>query len=192
MHFITDFADLAVLLPLAVCIGGGLAWQGWRRGAVAWAVAVPATLAAMLVLKLMFVGCAEALGGFSPSGHTAAATVIYGGLAALWLRRQGAQVLVSLALGSGAVAVLIGASRLLLNMHSLAEVAVGAAVGTAGVALLLRLAVLPPQGLRLGRVAIAALVVMLVLHGLRLPVEPNIKAVAGWLPTQVCKMVAQR
>jgi membrane-associated phospholipid phosphatase len=189
MRFITDFADLAVLLPLTVCIGGGFGWQGWRRGAVAWVASVTATLAAMLTLKLVFVGCAATLGEFSPSGHTAAGTVIYGGLVALWLRRRGIPAVACLVAGAGPASCLIGASRVAVSAHSLVEVAVGATVGTAGVALLLRLAGVPPPGLRLGRVAAVALVVMLVLHGLRLPVEPDIKAVAGWLPARVCRAV---
>ena len=189
MRFITDFADLAVLLPLTVCIGGGFAWQGWRRGAWAWAASVAATLAAMLTLKLMFVGCAATLGEFSPSGHTAAGTVIYGGLVALWLRRRSIPAAACLVVGAGPAAGLIGASRIAVSAHSLVEVGVGAAVGIAGVAVLLRLAGVPPPGLRLGRVAAVALVVMLVLHGLRLPVEPDIKAVAGWLPARVCRAV---
>jgi membrane-associated phospholipid phosphatase len=189
MRFITDFADLAVLLPLAVCFGGGLAWQGWRRGAASWAACVAATLAAMLALKLMFVGCAAALGGFSPSGHTAAGTVIYGGLAALWLRRRGVSAGAAVVLCAGAAASLIGASRIAVNAHSLPEVAVGAAVGAWGVALLLRLAGVPPPGLRLGRLALVVAALMLLLHGLRLPVEPGIKAVAGWLPARVCKAI---
>jgi membrane-associated phospholipid phosphatase len=186
VRFITDFADLAVLLPLAVCLGIGFAWQGWRRGAVAWAGAVVATLAAMLTLKLMFVGCAAALGGFSPSGHTAAGTVIYGGFVAVWLRRRGASDVVALVPSAGAAATLIGASRIAVSAHSLPEVAVGAVVGAAGVVLLLRLAGRPPGGLRVGRLGVLVVVLMLLLHGLRLKVEPDIKAMAGWLPARVC------
>lgn len=186
MRFITDFADLAVLLPLALCLGVGFAWQGWRRGALAWAASVLATLAAMLTLKLMFVGCAAALGGFSPSGHTAAGTVIYGGFIAIWLRRRGVAAALALLPSAGAAAALIGTSRIVVGAHSLPEVAVGAVVGAAGVVLLLRLAGMPLAGLRVGRLGVVVAVVMLLLHGLRLPVEPDIKAMAGWLPARVC------
>jgi len=191
MRFITDFADLAVLLQLAVCLGVGFAWQGWRRGAASWAAAVVATLAGMLTLKLMFVGCAEALGGFSPSGHTAAGTVIYGGFVAIWLRRRGVPAVVALVVSAGAAAALIGVSRIAVNAHSLPEVAMGAGVGAAGVALLLRLAGMPPGGLRVGRLGVLVVVVMLLLHGLRLQVEPDIKAMAGWLPARVCAAFAR-
>jgi membrane-associated phospholipid phosphatase len=186
MRFITDFADLAVLLPLALCLGSGFAWQGWRRGVVAWAIAVVATLATMLTLKLMFVGCAAALGGFSPSGHTSAGTVIYGGFIAIWLRRRGIPAVIALLPSAGAAAALIGASRIAVSAHSLPEVAVGAVVGAAGVVLLLRLAGMPPAALRVGRRGAVVVVVMLLLHGLRLQVEPDIKALAGWLPARVC------
>ena len=50
MTFLTDFADQAVILPLALAIGIALLMQGWRRGAAAWAAAVFATFAAMLAL----------------------------------------------------------------------------------------------------------------------------------------------
>src|SRR5580700_3091621 len=56
--FITDFADQAVILPLVFAIGIALLVQGWRRGAAAWTLAVLATFATMLVLKLVFMACA--------------------------------------------------------------------------------------------------------------------------------------
>jgi hypothetical protein len=37
MKFVTDFADQAVVLPLALTICLALAVAGWRRGALAWA-----------------------------------------------------------------------------------------------------------------------------------------------------------
>ena len=91
MTFITDLADQAVILPLVLAIGVALLVDGWRRGAAAWAVAVVATFAAMLVLKLFFLACSHALGTtdiHNPSGHVAAATVVTGGLATLLFRRR--------------------------------------------------------------------------------------------------------
>ena len=61
MTFITDFADQAVILPLVLAIGIALLAQGWRRGAAAWALAVVATFAAMLALKLVFLACSAQL-----------------------------------------------------------------------------------------------------------------------------------
>ena len=40
MTFLTDFADQAVLLPVAAGVAIMLLLLGWRRGALAWTVAV--------------------------------------------------------------------------------------------------------------------------------------------------------
>ena len=71
---ISDFADQAVTLPLAVGTGLLLAASGWRRGAIAWMVAIGATLGLIVLLKLRFFACE----GGNPSGHTAAAAAVYG------------------------------------------------------------------------------------------------------------------
>jgi membrane-associated phospholipid phosphatase len=174
--FITDFADQAVILPLVVAIGVALLAQGWRRGAAAWAVAVAGTFAAMLALKLVFLACAANFGTTdirTPSGHVAAATVVTGGLAALLLRRR-ASVLPLAALA----AIVIGLSRLLLGVHSLPEVALGAVVGLAGAWALLLLAGRPPPDLGVLRIAVVAVAIVLVFHGLHFPAEAHIRATA--------------
>src|SRR5690242_12261261 len=135
---VSDFADQGLILPLAVGIGLLLALSGWRRGALAWAVAIGATLVVIVLLKLRFFGCApvldpEARG--NPSGHTAAAAAVYGGLAGLVVRvirddrlwSIGAALLVA-----GVLAAIIGQSRLLLDRHTVAEVLSGGAIGIAG------------------------------------------------------------
>ena len=100
------------MLPLALAIGIALFMQGWRRGAAAWAVAVLATFAAMLALKVLFLACSGSFGTpdvRTPSGHVAAATVVAGGLAVLLLRWRHAALLVA-AMAAG----VIGISRLAL------------------------------------------------------------------------------
>jgi membrane-associated phospholipid phosphatase len=184
MRILTDFADLAVLLPLTVCVAVGLAVLGWRRGALAWCAAIAAVMGTMVLLKLAFLGCGP-VGAVSPSGHTAAGTVAYGGLAALWLRRRlGAPYAAVLA--SGAVAIVIGATRMALGLHTGFEVFLGGAVGVAGVAALLRMAGPAPARLYGRRLALVALPLILVLHGFRLPVEPRLRQAANWLPEALC------
>ena len=179
-QFVTDFGDQAVLLPLAAGITLVFALTGWRRGAVAWAAAVVATLALMVVFKLVFLACGHFLPGnqiHSPSGHTAAAAAIYGGLLALAAR---------LATGHGRwtlacallVTLVIGASRLALGVHTGLEVALGGAVGVCGALAAVRLAGAPPPGLRVGRLAAVTVLVLALLHGVHMPAEAAIRSAA--------------
>lgn len=178
MTFLTDFADGAVLLPIAFIVAIVLASGGWRRGALAWIAAAFAAFAAIVGLKLLFFTCgptaALAFGVRSPSGHTAAAAVIYGGLAVLLGLPVGFVLTLSVA-----AAILVGASRLALGVHTLLEVAIGAGVGCVGAALMVGLAGPRPPGTRTVPVLGAALLVVLVLfHGLHLRAEPLIQDVA--------------
>jgi membrane-associated phospholipid phosphatase len=186
VRFLTDFADLAVLLPFALCVGCGFALAGWRRGALAWAGAVGGTLGVILVMKLLFLGCGTH-SALSPSGHTAAGTAVYGGVAALWLRRRLGTVAAVL-LAGGCVAASIGVSRVALGAHIPIEVAIGTAVGLAGIFCLLRGAGPPPAWVR-ARWLIPGAVVVLALHGTRLQAEPRLRALAGWLPQKLCARI---
>jgi len=176
VHFLTDFADQAVILPMVLAVSGVLAAQGWRRGAAAWLAALAGTFASMLALKLAFLACSPVFGPadmHSPSGHVAAATVVAGGLAALLLRGR-ASVLPVAAL-AGAV---IGVSRVALGMHSVPEVVLGALVGLAGAAVLAWLAGPPPPGLRIGRLVGVVGLVAVLFHGVHLPAEAAIRQTA--------------
>ena len=176
MTFLTDFADQAVILPIALAVGVALFAQGWRRGAGAWALVIVTTFAAMLALKLVFIACSASLGTSNirtPSGHVAAAAVVAGGIAALLLRRRSA------ALAMAALAALvIGVSRLALGAHSPAEVLIGAGVGLAGALALPLLAGPAPKGLDARRVAVIAVAVVVIFHGMHLPAEAHIRSTA--------------
>ena len=174
MNFLTNFADEAVVLPLALAVGVVLLLLGWRRGAAAWMVGVGGTLALMLVLKVAGWACGPPLWR-TPSGHAAAAAVVCGGLALIVVRRDRPYRAVFIAVLAAAV---IGASRLLLGAHSLPEVVVGGAVGIAGASLLARLAGPPPQGLRARWVAAVVVAVLVLFHGSRLPAEAHIGGLA--------------
>ena len=49
LTFLTDFADQAVVLPVAVAIAFVLAVAGWWRGLIAWLIGVGGTIAVMAV-----------------------------------------------------------------------------------------------------------------------------------------------
>jgi membrane-associated phospholipid phosphatase len=179
MRFLTDFADQAVVLPLIATVALCLAALGWRRGALAWLLAIGFSFAVVLLLKLAFATCGPAMGLpslRSPSGHTAAAAVVAGGLAALLRHRRGV-VLVTACLA----AALIGVTRLALGYHTPPEVLLGGATGVAGALGFAALAGLAPS-LRLGWLFAAVVVVAVVLHGQHLDAEPRIRAMAFSLP----------
>lgn len=176
MRYLTDFADQAVVLPTVLAIAIMLVVQGWRRGAAVWLGAAFATFTVMLAMKLVFMGCAPLFRPVdirSPSGHVAAATVVAGGLAALLMERRGGILAVGLL-----AAILIGASRLALGMHSPPEVALGALVGLAGAWALLALAGRPPDTVRPSRLLAVAVLVATIFHGLHLPAEAAIRHTA--------------
>jgi membrane-associated phospholipid phosphatase len=176
MRFLTDFADQAVILPLAVAVGLALLFAGWRRGALTWALAVAGTLGAVLVAKVLVLACIGAV-AFpdlrSPSGHTASAAVVYGGLVALLLPApvHGARRLIAALLLGAGFAVVFGSTRLALHVHTRSDVLAGACLGIAGALALARFAGPRPPGLRVAVPVSAALAVALLLHGTHLHAE---------------------
>ena len=182
MRFLTDFADLGLVLPVAALVALSLAAVGWRRDALAWSVAVAGTLAAALALKLAVLAHPGHLGAGmrSPSGHTAAGTVLYAGLLALLAGRR-SETRTGIALLAGAaLAVLFGVTR--LAVHTLPEVLAGGAVGLAGALVLARLAgPRRPDARASGLVIVTtvALLAVVALHGHRLHAEPTLRAIAA-------------
>jgi len=188
--FATDFADQAVILPLTLATATVLAFSGWWRGAAFWTLTVGAMLAAMALLKLVFAACGHLLPFpdlHSPSGHTAAAGAVYGGLLSIGAERLSGHSRWTLPCAL-AVAVVIGLSRLSLGVHSLPEVVVGGFVGVCGAMALARWGGMPPAGIRLAPLAVVVVAVMVVFHGFHLPVEQELRrsALDIW-PFSLCR-----
>lgn len=176
MQFLTDFADQAVVLPLIVAIAAMLGLQGRWRGAIAWLVATGGAFGLMLALKLIFLGCGGTLGLTriaSPSGHAASAALVCGGLVACFIGSV-PRVLIGALIG----AVVIGATRVGLGVHTLEEVIIGGLVGSAGAMALARVAGEPPRP-RIWPLALVMLVIVGALHGNRLPAENTIRHVSS-------------
>jgi membrane-associated phospholipid phosphatase len=189
MHFVTDFADEAVVLPCAVAVGIALAAAGWRRGAWAWFAAIGATLAAVIAGKLVVYACAPipSLHLTSPSGHTAAFAVACGGVAALLGPRRWRTPLATAGVALAAAAV-IGVTRVALGVHSRADVLAGAVIGTGGAALLAALAGPRPESVRRAGPIAAALVTLLAFHGAHLHAEGQIARLSHRIwPLSVCR-----
>jgi membrane-associated phospholipid phosphatase len=184
IHYITDFGDQAVVLPLAIAIALLFALSEWRRGAFAWTAAIGGTLGLILFMKLSFLACAHLVPEArlrSPSGHTAAAAVVYGGLIAMVIRSTWDNkrwALPCTVVIAALVAVIFGASRVILGLHSIAEVLVGGAIGVGGAVSYVVLAGTPVGTVRILRVVPVSLLAVIMLHGFHMPAEAAIKSAA--------------
>ena len=181
MLFVTDFADEAVMLPLAIVIGAALGALGWWRGLAAWVLAVGATFAIVLALKAGLDALSVAYGSdymISPSGHVAASSIVYGGLALIVFGgRIPTAVIAAVPL---AVAVIVGTSRIALGAHTLGEVIAGAVIGCSGFAAL-ALTAGPRPRFATWPVATAGACTVLLLHGIHMPAEEAIRlASTSW------------
>jgi len=182
MQVLTDFADQAVILPLVLASALGISLGGWRRGAVVWLMAIGATLVAVAAAKLavfVFGPPVRLPLLLSPSGHAASAPLVYGGLLfALLPGRAGraAGLVLGLAIGIG-----IAVTRLALDQHTLPDVVAGGAIGVAGMVVLYVTLGHPPEAFRrLAAIGLAG-AVLIGFHGLRLPSEGWLRALAALL-----------
>ncbi len=191
LHFVTNFGDQAVVLPVVAATGLALLILGWWRGALAWFVAVPATLGVVLLGKLSTIACQNLLppiGLLSPSGHTASAAVVFGGVLALLLGRLPRGRVALAVLGAASVATAVGYTRLALGVHTVADVIAGGLIGVAGVAAFAALAGRRPA-LPRAWIGVAATVVAVTVlfHGRHVHAEKYIGQVSQQIwPLSVC------
>jgi len=196
LNFLTDFADQAVAVPLAAVIALLLALAGWTRAAFAWVLMVAATLGTIAFLKIIFIACGPSnfVGVVhSPSGHTATAAIIYGGLLALISRRCGVGLPWALS-PAPIVSLLIGLSRISLGAHTWPEVLIGGLVGCAGTLTMLLLSGVPPPRVSLPRLVAFPIAIALIMHGNHIHVEDRIKSIGvryAWIAA-VCGGHASR
>ncbi|MCQ9156490.1 phosphatase PAP2 family protein [Acidomonas methanolica] len=181
--YISDFGDEYLLWPLIGIGAAILVWQKRFRLAAAWLGLAVASFGTVLMLKLLLEACGRHPDHplYSPSGHTAGATFVFGGMAVLFFPSALAALPAAIA-----VAALIGATRLFLGAHDLPEVLVGGAIGLGGVAALL-LVRLRLEGAA-GRPAASAMQICalfagcvattVLLHGVRSPAERWIEQVS--------------
>ncbi len=165
---LSDFGDTMVAGTAAVIV---LAWLWTRLG---WVVAsmflicFAGVLGSVVGLKFIAYGLLPpvegspllALSQGAPSGHTAFATIVYGGLAAVLVvvdRRRTAWVA---AAACAAVIATVAITRVTLSMHTAGDVIAGFAVGVIGVAAFARVLGEQLQGRRLGALSLFALVGM--------------------------------
>ncbi len=147
LESITNFGDLAVLLPVIAIAAVGLLIKAGSRYAVVWLAAIGGCAAFTAALKVtLCCGWQPIL--TSPSGHTAMCTVVYGGLGFL-IAAQRRPWQRALTYGLTAIAVgLIAYSRIALQAHTPAEVVAGLMIGAVSLIVmivLIRRLGFPPQ-----------------------------------------------
>jgi len=186
---ITDFGDSAVGLTLAALVLVALLVSGWSRGAVAWLLAVAGCGTAMAVCKVAFrlasttcAPVAHAVPAFSPSGHAALSTVVYGGLAVLGGRQLPMPARYLLGVCAGLWIALIASSRIAVQAHTPVEVVTGLAVGLGAIMLMIHL-LRRTEGPRmlLPQLAAASVLALALMYGSHWQVESSLQDVAAWL-----------
>ena len=181
-HFITDFGDPAIVLPVGGIIGL------WLFLVTSWQITARWTVSLLLVgigaagLRLLFYIWPPLVSPELriPSGHTAGSALVYGGFALIIARagseREGAAATAMATLIISAIAF----SRVYLpNGHSAVEVAVGLIIGLGCLAWFARAdfaAAGPSMHLRAMTVAVTALAWLL--HGQQFNVWPLLRAAA--------------
>jgi membrane-associated phospholipid phosphatase len=176
---LTDFGDLAVLIPIAAAI---LIWLRLHLSPAVprWLVALGFCIGLTALLKVFFYGCPPAGDIHSPSGHTSFSTLIYGALTlAAAAPKPGLRRLLVIAGGAGLI-LAIAVSRLLLAAHSLPEVGLGLVIGTVSLALFSRSYMEDPNT-KVWPLLFAAGVLMLILHGRELHAEQYLHRITGYL-----------
>ncbi len=169
MFYITNFADAAVVLPLMLAVWAVGVWQRCVSIVSLWVACVGAVWLAVLCLKVvcLVTSASHTIGISSPSGHTASACVVYGGIAWLLGHRR-APILVWMTVF--ALTMTVGMSRIVVGAHNAAEVALGAIIGACGLAVLHLTGDTSPD-MRPRPVIVAAVLVIALLHGTTLPIE---------------------
>ncbi len=182
VEFLTDFGDLAILLPLAALVAVWLLATGAHGTGRAWLVAVGSMLVGMGLLKLVFLSCGDQLLGSSvtsPSGHAAASACIYGSLALMVGRRATGWRRIAPALGAICLIAGIALTRLVRHDHTLPELLIGLAVGIAALRFFALMSDRLPAPERPPNPAVLLAVCLLVpLHGMRLPIESVLRRTA--------------
>ena len=138
MNLATGLGSTAWVCGLGLCAALMLTWRRHWYRLLAFGVAVAGGMVLSVILKTAFhrtrsgpEAWSSSFPGFGfPSGHTMAATLLYGGLAAcvfdaLSTRRVRAGVV----FGAISLVALVGSSRLALGAHYLTDVAAAAAAG---------------------------------------------------------------
>lgn len=176
---VARLAAQPVMLAVTLAVPALLALGGRRSAAWRWLLVVGGALGLVLALKLL--GALISLQGGpvalrSPSGHAAAAAIVWGGVALAC--GTGRRVAFAWAL---AMVALVAPARVLGGAHNVAEALAGAAIGLAGLALLARWLPPPPPGWRPLPLLLGVVIAGIAAAPFPLAPEPMVQALAARL-----------
>ena len=179
---ITNFGDLAVLLPLVAVVTVWLSAIHQPRALLWWCVAVGLCMGSTAALKIYYFICPPLIDLHSPSGHTSLSTLVYGVLMlAVATVVTGWKRAAVVAFGAAFVAA-IGISRVLIQAHSVPEVVVGSLIGGGALALFAsQFWPRRPFEPRLRAMLVACVALMVMLNGQDLRAEDMLHAIGLYL-----------
>jgi membrane-associated phospholipid phosphatase len=176
---LTDFGDMAVLIPVAAAIFIWLLLY-FSHAAPRWVLAVSFCVGLAVLLKIVFYGCPPTGDMHSPSGHTSLSTLVYGALTLVTATdRPGPRRLLVIGAGAGLI-LAIAVSRVLLDAHSVPEVSLGLVIGTVSLALFSRQYLERPNT-KVWPLLVAAGLLVSILHGRELHAEQYLHRITGYL-----------
>jgi membrane-associated phospholipid phosphatase len=178
---LTQFGDLAVMIPLVVTMLGWLLFMRAARGAAWWVIAVLGCMGLTALAKISAYACPPAPDLHSPSGHTSLSTLVYGAMVLIAATEsRGRERAIEITVG---VCFILGiaVSRVVLGMHSVREVAIGLAIGATALAVFGQgyLRHRPATGWPVLYASLAA-ALMLMFHGRELRAEELLHAISDY------------
>jgi len=177
--FITDFGDTSVTLPMAGVVFIFLVIRN-RLCALVWLIATGNCAATIAALKILLRTCHVLLfseAPFSPSGHMAMSTLVYGGVTLITARNCPLWGKAGLYLLTVLLLLGIGASRIALESHTIWEVAAGLMLGTGFTALFRRsLPHIPEQNTIPWQMLLICIDIIGLMHGTKWPIEASLRS----------------
>lgn len=178
---LTDFGDLAVLLPITIVVFIWLYFLPSKRDAAWWVAAATLCMGGTALLKIFFVICPLVAELHSPSGHTSLSTLVYGAIA-LFVAAADARWRYGVVAAGGVLVLLIAASRIALHDHTALEAGLGLVMGGTALSLFARsyLAVVRPT-VPLRPLLLSVAVLLLFLHGRQLHAEDLLRVIGSYI-----------
>jgi membrane-associated phospholipid phosphatase len=179
---VTDFGDLAVLLPIAGIIPLWLAAMRHFGAALRWGIAAAFCAGGIAILKIFFYACPPLAELRSPSGHAGFSTLVYGAVTLIIAVEATGWRRMLIYAGGAAFVLVIALSRILLRAHSPLEAVFGLGIGLMALAIFAQAYLTRrPAGISL-RPFVASLALLLVLlHGQQLHAEELLHAIGIYL-----------